>query len=106
MLHSDEEVVWGNGGLVPAAWVCLGLALAVSMLPVAGAYSRTLAVVVTREAPLIGSASPTAEVLGSLREGEVVPVLERSGDYLRIEDSSGARGWTHAGDVWPLDAPR
>ena len=23
--------------------------------------------------------------------------------YLRVEDSSGARGWAHADDVWPLD---
>jgi hypothetical protein len=105
-LHAASRLRWGRRGLVPAAWVCLALALAVSTLPVAGSYASALAVVVTRGAPLIGSASPTAEVLGSLREGEVVPVLERSGDYLRIEDSSGARGWTHAGDVWPLEAPR
>jgi hypothetical protein len=105
-LHATSRLRAGGRPIAAAAWVCLGLALAVSALPIAGSYARTLAVVVTRGAPLIGSASPTAEVLGSLREGEVVPVLEHSGDYLRIEDSSGARGWTHVGDVWPVEQPR
>ena len=43
--------------------------------------------------------SPTAESIGSLREGEVVPLLGRSGDYVRVEDSSGVRGWAAAADV-------
>ena len=43
--------------------------------------------------------------MGTLREGEVVPVLEASGDYLRVEDSSGARGWALAADVRRLDGP-
>ena len=41
--------------------------------------------------------------LGALRQGEVVPVIEKSDDYVRVEDSSGARGWAHRDDVWPLD---
>ena len=55
--------------------------------------------VVRRGAPLLDAASPTAEALGTLREGEVVPILETSGDYLRVEDSSGARGWALTRDV-------
>ena len=71
--------------------------------PLAGSFARPTAVVVRRGAPLLDQASPTAEAVGSLREGEVVPVLDASGDYLRIEDSSGARGWTVGTDVRRLD---
>mgnify|MGYP003455732633 CR=1 FL=1 len=39
------------------------------------------------------------------REGEVVPVLEASGAWLRVEDNAGARGWAHSEDVRRLDAP-
>jgi hypothetical protein len=31
--------------------------------------------------------------------------VERSRGYLRVEDSSGARGWARQDDVWPLDQP-
>jgi hypothetical protein len=34
-----------------------------------------------------------------------VPILQQSGAYLRIEDSSGARGWARADDVRRLDRP-
>ena len=51
------------------------------------------------------AASPSAEAVGALREGEVVPVLQVSGDWLRVEDNAGARGWAHAADVRRLDAP-
>ena len=79
------------------------LALVLALAPVLGAFARPLAVVVRRGAPLLPSASPTAEAAGSLREGEVVPVLDTSGGYVRIEDSSGARGWALAEDVRPLE---
>ena len=59
---------------------------------------------VRRGAPLLPAASPTAEAAGALREGEVVPILDRSGGYVRIEDSSGARGWALGDDVRDLDA--
>ncbi len=75
----------------------------VSAVPLAGALTRLTAVVVTRDAPLVASASPTGEVLGSLPEAEVVPILERSAGYLRIEDSAGACVWVHPADVWPLE---
>jgi hypothetical protein len=33
----------------------------------------------------------------------VVPILDDSGGYVRLEDSSGARGWALREDVRPLD---
>ncbi|HSD30096.1 MAG TPA: SH3 domain-containing protein [Vicinamibacteria bacterium] len=87
----------------PLAAVAFGLGLLAGAFPLAGSLARTTAVVVRRAAPLLDQASPTAEAVGSLREGEVVPVLDASGDYVRIEDSSGARGWATAEDVRRLD---
>jgi hypothetical protein len=88
---------------VPAAWTALVLALALGAVPVTGALARPTGVVVRRGAPLLDSASPTARPLGSLRQAEVVPLLETTASYVRVEDSSGARGWAHRDDVWPLD---
>ena len=76
-----------------------------SALPVAGAFARPTAVIVRRGAALLDAASPTAEAVGSLREGEVVPVLAESGEYVRIEDSSGARGWALVSDARTLAQP-
>jgi hypothetical protein len=90
-----------------AVWTLLALGLACAAAPLAATLARPTGVVVRRQAPLADAASPTAEAIGALREGEVVPILEASGDYLRVEDSSGARGWALADDVRPLDrAPR
>jgi hypothetical protein len=88
---------------VVAAWTAGVLALVAGALPMAGALARPTAVVVQRGAPLLQAASPQAEALGSLREGEVVPVLATSGDYLRVQDSSGASGWAHRESVRRLD---
>ena len=83
--------------------LAFGLGLLAAAAPVAGSFARPTAVVVRRGAPLLDQASPTAETVGSLREGEVVPVLDASGAYVRIEDSSGARGWAVGSDVRRLD---
>jgi hypothetical protein len=98
---------WRRAGapLGRLAWTALGLGLAVALVPVAGAYARPTGVVVRRGAPVLDAASPTAEPIGTLREGEVVPVLEASGGYVRVEDSSGVRGWAAADDV-PTLVPR
>jgi len=88
--------------LAAAAWVSVVLGLVIAVAPVAGAFARPLGAVVRREAPLLDAASPTAEAIGNLREGEVVPILEASGGYVRVEDSSGARGWALASDVRAL----
>jgi hypothetical protein len=73
------------------------------VLPLAASLARPTAVVVRRGAPLLEAASPTAAPVGALREGEVVPVLDDAAAFLRVEDSSGARGWAHASDVRRLD---
>jgi hypothetical protein len=86
-----------------AVWACLALGLVCAAAPLAASLARPTGVVVRRQAPLADAASPTAEAIGTLREGEVVPILEASGGYLRVEDSSGARGWALAEDVRPLD---
>jgi hypothetical protein len=84
-----------------------GLGLLAALPPVAGSFARPTATVVHRAAPLFESASPAAEPTGQLREGEVVPVLGTSGEWLRVEDNAGARGWARASDVRRLDrAPK
>jgi hypothetical protein len=87
----------------PTAWAALALAFLLGLVPLSGSLARPSAVVVRRGAPLLDSASATAHAIGSLRQAEVVPLLETSADYLRVEDSSGARGWAHRDDVWPLE---
>jgi hypothetical protein len=91
----------GRARRAGAAFLVLGLLAAGGVL--AGAFARPTAAVVRRGAPLFDAASPTAEATGSLREGEVVPVLEVSGEWLRVEDNAGARGWARGSDVRRLD---
>jgi len=86
-----------------AAWLTAVLAVAAALPVLAGSFARPTGVVVRRGAPLLPAASPTAESAGALREGEVVPLLDVSGGYVRLEDSSGARGWALAEDVRRLD---
>lgn len=95
----------GSRRLPRGAWAALALSVLFGAAPVTASFGRPTAVVVHPSAALLDSASPTAKTIGSLRQGEVVPVVERSGVYLRIEDSSGARGWAHQDDVWALDQP-
>ena len=83
----------------------LTLCLLLTALPLAAAWARPTAVVLRRGAPLLDAASATAQQLAALREGEVAPVLETSQGFLRIEDSSGARGWTAVEDLRRLDRP-
>jgi len=105
LLHLTARLaVGGRGGV--AASVALGLGLLTAAAPIAGSFARPTAVVVRRGAPLLDQASPTAEAVGTLREGEVVPILDASGEYFRIEDSSGARGWAVGSDVRRLDRPQ
>ena len=85
------------------SWATLALGVALAVVPIAGSFARPAGAVVHRGAPLLDAASPTAETVSTLREGEVVPILERSGDYVRVEDSSGARGWASVRDVRALD---
>jgi hypothetical protein len=88
---------------VGLAWAALLLGLAAASVPLAASLARPTAAVVRRGAPLLDAASPTASTAGALREGEVVPVLDASGDFLLVEDNAGARGWAHTSDVRRLD---
>ena len=92
----------GHRWRVASVWT-LAAAIVLGALPLLAALARPTAVVVRRGAPLLEGASPTAAAVGSLREGEVVPVLDDGGAFLHVEDSSGARGWAHASDVRRLD---
>jgi SH3-like domain-containing protein len=85
--------------------VTFALAVASAVAPVAAMAAHPTGVVVRREASLLDAASPTASAIGSLRLGEAVPIDEETSGYLRVEDSSGARGWARRDDVWPLDRP-
>ena len=64
-----------------------------------GPWREPRGVVVRKDAPLLDVARPEGVALASLREGEVVPLLGEEGDYVRIQDASGARGFAHKGDV-------
>jgi hypothetical protein len=103
--HAGLKLRRGVPRLVPIAWTALTLGLAVAAVPIAGGFAHPTGAVVRRGAPLLDAASPTAEATGTLREGEVLPILEASGEYVRVEDSSGARGWALATDVRPLTSP-
>jgi hypothetical protein len=103
-LHAFGRVRDAASFTAAGLWT-LGAALVVAALPLAASRARPTAVVLRRGAPLFDAASPTASAVGSLREGEVVPVLEPGEGFLRVEDSSGARGWARAGDVARLDRP-
>jgi hypothetical protein len=81
----------------------LGLGILAALPAAAGSVARPTATVVRRGASLFEAASPTAAAIGTLREGEVVPVLEGAGEWLRVEDNAGARGWARAADVRRLD---
>ena len=91
--------------LAGLAWTAGILGLLLAAAPLLASLARPTGVVLRRGAPLLESASPTAEPVGALREGEVVPILAESGGYVRVEDSSGARGWAAAADVSRLDRP-
>jgi hypothetical protein len=105
LLHALTRRGVNLGRLSAAADVTLGLGILLAAAPLAGGFAQPTAVVVQAGAPLQDAASPTAGTIGTLREGEVVVVLAESEGYLRIEDSSGARGWARSEDVWPLAGP-
>jgi hypothetical protein len=62
-------------------------------------------VVVKKEGQLLDIPRGDAVALATLREGEVVPILAVEGDYFKIQDASGARGFAHRNDVRPLENP-
>jgi hypothetical protein len=105
LCHAAARIFPTRGGLGRLAIAAFVLGVVFAILPLSACFVRPTGVVVKHGAPLLDSASPTAQSLGTLREGEVVPLLTVTGEYRRVEDSSGARGWARVGDVWPLDSP-
>jgi hypothetical protein len=101
--HALARSRWRPAAAGGIAWGALVLGLAAAAVPLTASLARPTAAVVRRGAPLLDAASPSANPAGTLREGEVVPVLDASGDWLQVEDNAGARGWTHAADVRRLD---
>jgi hypothetical protein len=85
------------------AWASFLVGAIVALAALLGSAARPTAVVLRRNAPLLEAASTTAEAVGTLREGEVVPILAQSAGYLRLQDSSGARGWASEEAVAPLE---
>ena len=104
VLHAFARRALGPGRLATAADLTLGLGILLAAAPLAGAFTRPTAVVVQGGAALLDAASPTASTIGALREGEVVVVLGRGEGYVRLEDSSGARGWASTDAARPLDS--
>jgi hypothetical protein len=102
-LHALARRALGPGRLSIGADLTLALGLLAAAVPLAGAFAQPTAAVVQAGAPLLDAASPTAVTIGTLREGEVVVVLASSEGYLRIEDSSGARGWASTEAVRRVD---
>ena len=75
----------------------MGLALLSPLF--GGRWREPRGVVVQKDAPLVDVPRVDAVALANLREGEVVPLLGEDGDYVRIQDASGARGFAHKNDV-------
>jgi hypothetical protein len=103
LLHGLGAFLNAGRRLLRLSAAALVGAVLTGLPPLAGSLARPTGVVVRRGAPLLEAASPTAENVGALREGETVPILQESGVFVRIEDSSGARGWASVLDVRRLD---
>jgi hypothetical protein len=103
LAHVVGRLVRDARWTTPVAWTAAILGVLAAAPPLAASFARPTAVVVHRGASLFDAASPTAEATATLREGEVVPVLETSGEWERIEDNAGARGWASGADVRRLD---
>ena len=82
--------------VAPTVFV-MGALLALPLL--VGRWREPRGVVVRKDASLVDAPLRQGVALSSLREGEAVPILGEEGDYLRIQDASGARGFAHKDDV-------
>ena len=103
LAHALARTRLRPAGAIGIAWGTLVLGLAAAAVAGAASLARPTAAVVRRGAPLLDAASPSANPAGTLREGEVVPVLDTSGTWFQVEDNAGARGWAHEADVRRLD---
>jgi hypothetical protein len=95
-------------GKKPRASLSLGsllLGLLLATPSFLGSWREPRGVVVQKDAPLVDAPRTDALALANLREGEVVPLLGEEGDYVRIQDASGARGFAHKNDVRKVGMP-
>ena len=88
-----------------ASLIALLVGLALAAATFAGSSARPTAVVTARNVCLLDAAVANARTVATLREGEVVSVFDSAGEFLRIQDSSGARGWARSSDIYRLDEP-
>ncbi len=105
LLHVAARLRRASRWPVAGGWAAFVAGALLAAVVLVGALAPPTAVVVGADVPLADAASPAASVLATLRQGEVVPVLSVSGPYLKIQDSSGARGWVVTPEVWRLDRP-
>ena len=107
----------GRFDLMALACVCLSLALLARKRPAGispflvfaglllllpfglGRWRDPRGVVIQKEAPLLDSPRIDAVTLAHLREGEAMPILGEEGEYLKVQDASGARGFALKSDV-------
>jgi len=64
-----------------------------------GSAQGVRGVVVRKDAPLVDIPRNDAVPLATLREGEVIPLLSEEGEYFKVQDASGARGFAHKSNV-------
>ena len=91
LLGKKPQTILSRGALL------VGVLLALPFL--GGAWRESRGVVIQKDAPLLDIPRNDAIALANLREGEAVPLLAFEGDYVRIQDASGARGFAHKADV-------
>ena len=89
-------------GRPAAAGVLLALAIFLLGPYHFAAWRQVRGVIVQKDAPLMDAARDDAVALANLREGEVVPILGEEGEFVRIQDASGARGFARRADVRTL----
>ncbi|MBK5257877.1 MAG: hypothetical protein JJE39_17775, partial [Vicinamibacteria bacterium] len=82
-----------------AAFLSFLMGLALMSPFFGGPWRESRGVVTQKDAPLVDVPRTDAVALANLREGEVVPLLGEEGDYVKIQDASGARGFAHKDDV-------
>jgi hypothetical protein len=94
----------GKPRIASSRW-CLLLGILLALPSLLGPLREPRGVVVRKDAPLLDASRSDAVALASLREGEVVPLLGEEGDFVRIQDASGARGFAHKNDVRKVGMP-
>ena len=91
-------------GAIPAGLLILCIFIfGVGAIGAIGAIEAQQAgIVVAKETPLCVAPTSQSPKNGLLSEGQSAKILERRGDYLRVETSGGATGWVSMKDFIPL----